>query len=499
MSSYCGISRAFRPQTFADILGQDALVTTLKNALRAKKTAHAYLFCGTRGTGKTTIARVLAKALNCKNLSKDTEPCNACDSCQEIIQGKNLNVFEIDGASNRGIDDIRALSEGLGYGALAQGCKIFIIDEVHMLTKEAFNALLKTLEEPPPNVKFFLATTEPHKIPATVLSRCQRFDLRRISTGKIVQKLSQIAKVQSLSCEDEALHQIALRSDGSMRVAESLLDQALCFSEGVLTEKTISESLAILPQETFFKIDEAFRQKDLRFAFTLSQEIFSSGKDLSYFFECLLEHYQTIFSMKLSLPLEDLLPTQRARYQNSAEIYTEEQLLYILDYLMHWHEEASKTPFKRVMLEMVLLHIIRSKHKVSVADLVAHIKSLQEGLPPPSNTLSKPPAKEDLIGILQNNLKPEKEPSSAQLPSKAPIQEDPVGILQSNLKSEKEPSSTQLAPKKDPIKALPVDSKPVKEPPVKEEAFQPTKSFQIKSDTLMRFASVELEGTLTKE
>jgi DNA polymerase-3 subunit gamma/tau len=182
MSIYQGISRVYRPQTFAAILGQSPIVTTLKNALKQKKTAQAYLFCGTRGTGKTTLARVLAKALNCSHISEDGEPCNTCSSCLEITQGRNLNVLEIDGASNRGIDDIRKLSESVAYAPATQGCKVFIIDEAHMLTKEAFNALLKTLEEPPPNVKFFLATTESHKIPLTIVSRCQKFDLQRIPT-----------------------------------------------------------------------------------------------------------------------------------------------------------------------------------------------------------------------------------------------------------------------------------------------------------------------------
>lgn len=468
MSSYRGISRTYRPQTFADILGQDALVTTLKNALRSKKIAHAYLFCGTRGTGKTTMARVLAKALNCSNLSQEAEPCNLCSSCLEITQGKSLNVFEIDGASNRGIDDIRQLSEGLGYSALAQGCKIFIIDEVHMLTKEAFNALLKTLEEPPAGVKFFLATTEPHKIPPTILSRCQRFDLQRISNAKIMQKLAQIAQKQSIAYEEEALHKIALRSDGSMRVAESLLDQILCFSEETLTEKIISDSLATLPSDTFFEFDAAFDKKQLPFAFTLAQEIFSSGKDLIYFFECLLEHYRTILTIKLGLSLEEMTPSLQEKYKHSASFYTEEQALYILDYLVQWHEQASKAPFKRVLLEMVLLHILRSKHKISAADLVMRLEALQT-TPLPSLT----PPKEQPISL-----------------------EDPLPIA---LNKPKQAVLEAAAPKKIEKPAPKVQDKPVSEPEISVEASPQTKLFQIQCETLMRFASVELEGTLTKE
>ncbi|MBS0628569.1 MAG: DNA polymerase III subunit gamma/tau, partial [Verrucomicrobia bacterium] len=378
MSNYQGLSRAYRPQTFSAVLGQEAIVTTLKNALRQKKTAQAYLFCGTRGTGKTTLARILAKALNCPNLSKDSEPCNECPSCLEITQGKNLNVLEIDGASNRGIDDIRQLNETVAYAPTAFGCKIFIIDEAHMLTKEAFNALLKTLEEPPPNTKFFLATTEVHKIPPTIISRCQKFDLQRIQTATLTHKLIDILKSQSISYEEEAIHALSCFADGSMRVAESLLDQILCFSEGLITEKQVAESLGTLPTEAFFIFDHAFAQSNNLFAFTFANQVFTSGKDLGHFFECLLEHYRNLLSTKLELFLEKIPSSLQEKYVKSATFYTEEQLLYILDYLIEWHDKIHKSPCKKVTLEMALLHILRSKHRVCVADLVLRLEELKE-------------------------------------------------------------------------------------------------------------------------
>lgn len=209
MQKYQVLARKYRPQSFQDVVGQEVVVTTLKNAIRLSKVAHAYLFCGGRGTGKTTLARLFAKALNCEKLNCDQEPCNQCSSCLDIMAGQSLDVIEIDGASNRGIDDIRQINEMVGYVPSHGRYKIYIIDEVHMLTKEAFNALLKTLEEPPPQAKFFFATTEAHKILPTIISRCQRFDLGRISITQITSKLEQIAKDLQRDVDADALHKIA--------------------------------------------------------------------------------------------------------------------------------------------------------------------------------------------------------------------------------------------------------------------------------------------------
>ncbi len=481
-SQYQGLSRAYRPQTFSTVLGQEAIVTTLKNALRQKKTAQAYLFCGTRGTGKTTLARVLAKALNCPNLSKDSEPCNKCPSCQEISQGKNLNVLEIDGASNRGIDDIRQLNETVAYAPMTFGCKIFIIDEAHMLTKEAFNALLKTLEEPPAHVKFFLATTEVHKIPPTIISRCQKFDLQRISTNKITHKLSDMLKEQSFSYEEEALHAISRFSDGSMRVAESLLDQILCFSEGPITEKQVSDSLGTLPTESFLAFDKAFDQGDTLFAFTWASEVFRSGKDLPHFFECLLDHYRNLLSTKLGLFLEKLPSSLQEKYVKSCTSYTEEQLLYILDYLIEWHDKIHKSPCKRITLEMALLHILRSKHRISAADLVLRLEGLQEtpSTPEVETTFVKevtpPPVK-----IVPEAIK--ESPSIKPIP--LPVEKPKEELIQPELEIPKvkaplEPANPSPAPIEEPKEPL-------------------AKNFQAKYDTLSRFAAVELEGALSKE
>jgi len=216
--SYLVIARKWRPQSFADIVGQDHITRTLQNAIRTKRIAHAFLFTGVRGVGKTTAARILAKALNCEKGSTPT-PCNECTHCEEIAQGRSIDVLEIDGASNRGIDEIRQIIENVRYQPAKCRFKIYIIDEVHQVTKDAFNALLKTLEEPPPSVKFILATTEPHRLPATILSRCQRYDFRRIKLREIVQRLSAIVKAEAVEITDGALVLLAREADGSMRDA----------------------------------------------------------------------------------------------------------------------------------------------------------------------------------------------------------------------------------------------------------------------------------------
>jgi DNA polymerase III subunit gamma/tau len=525
--SYQGISRKYRPQTFASVVGQDAIVTTLKNALRLKKTAHAYLFCGTRGTGKTTLARVLAKALNCQKLTPDCEPCNECTSCLEVMQGRSLNVFEIDGASNRGIDDIRQLNETIGYAPASGGYKIYIIDEVHMLTKEAFNALLKTLEEPPPNVKFFFATTEPHKVLSTIISRCQRFDLQRIPSQKVLQKLVQIACDIPVEYEEEALQMIAGQADGSMRVAESLFDQILCFSQGAIRVDNVTSSLGILSSDSFFELDVAFEKHQVTYAFSLTEAIFSSGKDFSYFLESLLEHYRNILAAQLKQPMDEMPSALQKKYQASAAIYTQEQCFYILDYLIHWHQQISKTPFKRISVEMILLHILRSKQRVSVDSLVRKLKELEHtfGAERPSESVP--------VSVQQNpHLEKDEQPPLLQpthksvsgvsdhtpIPPAAPVQEEPLSSSRPSIDQEsKFPSPTSQqntpAPQTLSVKAPePIVQElfaSIEAPKTASTALQMneeksmqkniTISKQIKYDTLMRFASVELEGILTKE
>ena len=446
--SYQIISRQYRPSTFAQIVGQEPIVDTLKNALRKKKIANAYLFCGGRGTGKTTLARLLAKALKCTQRTQEGEPCNACPSCLEINGGRSLDVLEIDGASNRGIDDIRNLNETVGYTPAIGKYKIYIIDEVHMLTKEAFNALLKTLEEPPPHVKFFFATTEPHKVLATIVSRCQRFDLRAISPEAICYKLKKIAQELGAQCEEALFPLIAERAEGSLRDAESLLDQAICSASGTVTADAFSEKLGLLPRCAFFSLDQAFETENLCFAFELAAKLFSSGKDPAYFLDMLIEHYHSLLRIHVGHPF-----AEQDIYRNSASLYTQEQCLYIIDYLIQWREQLSKIPFKRLFLEMLLLHILRSKSRLQPQQLVGRLIDLEERL------------------------------SSAKEEPATPLKNE--AIEQTVVASKQETVAAATPSKKETVETA--------ETATKKQAAHPSRYA-----TLLQFAAVELEGIIKK-
>ncbi len=512
---YQNISRKYRPQTFRSIVGQDAIVTTLKNAIKLGKIAPAYLFCGCRGTGKTTLARLFAKALNCEALKEDFEPCNACPSCLDITQGRSLDVMEIDGASNRGIDDIRQINETVGYASASSKYKIYIIDEVHMLTKEAFNALLKTLEEPPSNVKFFFATTEPHKVLPTITSRCQRFDLHRLTSNQIIAKLEQIAADLGAVVEKEALQLIAHVAEGGLRDAESLFDQLLCYTNGPLTYEETAQILGISPRSMYFRLDRAVETYNLSFAFELATEVFSSGKDLSAFLDGLIEHYRTILLLKLQLPAASYLHEKdQKEYAHAATFYTQEHCLYILDYLLHWYKEIHRTPFKRVTLEMIFLHVIRSQKRISLPMLVRRLEEIEGGATP------RPIEKTAKIEVEPKPIAPKVEISPPQPIEKTPPKIETAPTLQAPIppKAEVEPKQEPrpITPKveikqEDPKPIAPiakVEPKPKEEPkpkieaaPValKEEPVEQTRSQKNRYDTLLRFAAVELEGSIKKD
>jgi DNA polymerase-3 subunit gamma/tau len=496
---YQNISRKYRPQTFGSIVGQDAIVTTLKNAIKLGKIAPAYLFCGCRGTGKTTLARLFAKALNCQALKEDFEPCNACPSCVDITQGRSLDVMEIDGASNRGIDDIRQINETVAYASANSKYKIYIIDEVHMLTKEAFNALLKTLEEPPSTVKFFFATTEPHKVLPTITSRCQRFDLHRLTADQIITKLGHIAADLGAVTEKEALQLIAHVAEGGLRDAESLFDQLLCYTNGPLTYEETAQILGISPRSMYFCLDRAIEAYNLSFAFELATEVFSSGKDLSAFFDGLIEHYRTILLLKLQLPAASYLHEKdQKEYAHAATFYAQEHCLYILDYLLHWYKEIYRTPFKRVTLEMIFLHLIRSQKRISLPMLVRRLEEIEGGASP--RPIEKTTSKVEMPA-------PKIEPKPAPLVQAQPKIEVPTPISPIAPKIEvpvpkaeptPAPTSTQMempAPK--PLAPKVEAAFPKQEP--KQEPVEHTRSQKTRYDTLLRFAAVELEGSLKKD
>lgn len=387
MTEYQVLARKYRPQRFSEVIGQDPIVKTLKNMIRLNRVAHAFLFCGSRGTGKTTLARLFAKALNCQSLSSDLEPCNLCRSCKEISAGSSLDVLEIDGASNRGIEDVRKITDTVGYAAASGRYKIYIIDEVHMLTKEAFNALLKTLEEPPPKVKFFFATTEPHRVLATILSRCQRFYLHRISAENIAATLQRIAEDMGTTVDADAAHFIAKMADGGMRDATSLLDQILSFHEGRITTEVISTILGVVPKDIFFQIDQAGKEGKLAQAFEIVEQIYTQGKDLLFFLEGLIEHLRNILLTKVSgkeTPLLQASTADRDRYDSSAALYRKEQCMDLLDYLLEAQNQIRLAPSIRITLESIVLRIMRSHQKIPVEHLVRELIQLEGKLTNPA-------------------------------------------------------------------------------------------------------------------
>lgn len=529
MAEYQVIARRYRPQSFQEVLGQEAIVTTLKNAIKYKRLAHAYLFCGSRGTGKTTLARIFAKALNCQAPTVDGEPCSICSSCKEITGGTSLDVLEIDGASHRGIDDVRQINETVGYAASSGKYKIYIIDEVHMLTKEAFNALLKTLEEPPPKVMFLFATTEPHKVLPTILSRCQRFNLNRIPLEKIVNKLRKVAQEIKVDVDDEALRLLAIRADGGLRDAESLFDQIIAFHEGKISVKTISDVLGIVPRDTFFILDQAGKEHRLSVAFDIAHQIFTEGKDLVHFIESLTDHFRTLLVMKLAGQNTSLLSiseSDKARYEASAKLYTQEQCLAILDFLIEAQSQIRFQPSARVSIEAILLRIMRTHQRVPVEFLIRRLAELeqavmsispQSAIPPTS--IAAPPVLPPAVAV-QTTLPPpvvvQATPQSTVAVQVAPtkpapppqpefqrssITEDPtptsadLGIkVKSNPPVKKAPETSEMAPSK-PDKGQ--EQAPPSNPPI--AAQPPSMVKQSRYDTVLQFAAVELEGTVQKK
>lgn len=466
MTKYQVLARRYRPQIFKDVLGQDAIVTTLKNAIKRNKVAHAYLFCGSRGTGKTTLARIFAKALNCQNPTHDHEPCNQCSSCKEITAGSSMDVLEIDGASHRGIDDIRQINETVGYATASGKYKIYIIDEVHMLTKEAFNALLKTLEEPPANVLFFFATTEPHKMLPTILSRCQRFNLNRIPIANIIQKLRRIADELQVTIQDDAIRLLASSVDGGLRDAESLMDQILAFHDGEITVNSVADILGIMTRDCFFDLDRAGKEGNLSMAFEIAHQVVSQGKDIMHFIEDLTEHFRNILAVKLAGKAASFLTiseAERDKYEASARLYTQEQCLTTLDMLMEAYNQKH-TSSSQVALEAILLRIIRIHQRVPIDFLVRRLSELEQQISGNSSALAPP----------QPQVKPKNIESS--------ISEDPT------------PTKADLGIKEKPLPApIELGARPTP------EAVAVTTQQQSRYDTLLQFATIELEGTIQKK
>ena len=383
--SYLPFARKWRPQDFDEVIGQEHITTTLKNAISMDRLHHAYLFAGPRGIGKTSTARIFSKALNCAK-GPSPKPCNKCTSCQEIVNGSSLDVIEIDGASNNGVDEIRNLRETVKFSPLQGKYKIYIIDEVHMLTIPAFNALLKTLEEPPAHVKFIFATTEPHKLPATILSRCQRFDFRRIPLKDIIVKLKEVAKEEKLDIEEDVFLYIGKASDGSMRDAESILDQTSSLSKGKATLKDVVDSLGMIEQETLFRSADLIIERNTKEAIHLVGRVLDSGKDEKQFLTELLEHFRNIMIAKAGISSGELIDLPKEaikRINKQSESFSQGDIFYILNTLSNSLRMIKQLLPARIVLELCMI-------KLTLRDSISSIEELLSKLPEITPPQEKP-------------------------------------------------------------------------------------------------------------
>lgn len=388
--TYEVLARKWRPLVFQDVIGQEHITQTLMSAIKTDRLAHAYLFSGARGVGKTSVARILAKAVNCLE-REDANPCNKCRSCLEITSGSSVDVQEIDGASNRGIDEIRELRENIKYMPSSSGFRVYIIDEVHMLTIQAFNALLKTLEEPPPHVKFFFATTEPHKVPVTILSRCQRFDFKRIPISLIVKQLEKITSEEGIDISRPGLSLIAREAEGSMRDAESLLDQVASFAGAEIDIKNITDILGIIDRELIFETSKAIIEGSAKRCVEIADRVYNYGYDIKEFYRALMEQFRNL-AVSLITSKNDLLDMtddDREEIKRQAEKAGLEKLQQSLSILIAREEDLRFTSHPRLILETIMIKLCHLGEVLSFDELMGKIEALEKRILASSNSHEK--------------------------------------------------------------------------------------------------------------
>lgn len=386
--SYTALYRKFRPNCFEDVKGQDHIVTTLKNQILADRIGHAYLLCGTRGTGKTTIAKLFAKAVNCEHPKEDGSPCNQCRSCLAVQSGASINVIEIDAASNNGVDNIREIREEVQYSPTEGRFKVYIIDEVHMLSIGAFNALLKTLEEPPSYVIFILATTEAHKIPITILSRCQRYDFKRISIPTITDRLMELMKIEQINVEEKAIRYIAKAADGSFRDALSLLDQCLAFYINQdLTYNRVLDILGAVDTEVFSKLLRKIISDDTLGCIQLLEELIMSGRELSQFTIDFTWYMRNLLLVQTAEQVEDILDVSienRIALEEEAKLIDAEVLMRYIRIFSELTGQIKYSSQKRVLIEIALIKLTRPAMENNYDSILNRLsiieKKLEEGI-----------------------------------------------------------------------------------------------------------------------
>lgn len=379
---YTALYREWRPQNFYDIVGQEHITTTVKNQILNDRIAHAYLFCGTRGTGKTTTAKVFAKALNCLDL-KDGEPCNECEMCRKINDGLAIDVTELDAASNNGVDKIRDIIDDVKYPPQEARFKVYIMDEVHMLSTGAVNAFLKTLEEPPNNVIFILATTDPQKLPITILSRCQRFDFKRINNNEITERLRKIVNEQNALADDKSLNLIARVSDGAMRDALSILDQAISMGNGAVEYDVLINMLGLVTNDHLFNLTNSVIQRNVEKSIGIIDEVVYAGKDIYLFIKDLIAHYRNILMAKVTNNPEEVLDMSEENIalikEQASKIRAEEVMRYIR-ILQETESNAKISKQARLYLELAVIKMCKIEYDTSNEVILTRINKLEEGL-----------------------------------------------------------------------------------------------------------------------
>ena len=379
---YTALYREWRPQNFYDIVGQEHITTTVKNQILNDRIAHAYLFCGTRGTGKTTTAKVFAKALNCLDLH-DGEPCNKCDMCTKINEGLAIDVTELDAASNNGVDKIRDIIDDVKYPPQEGRYKVYIMDEVHMLSTGAVNAFLKTLEEPPKNVIFILATTDPQKLPITILSRCQRFDFKRINNKEITGRLRRIVEEQGVLADDRSLNLIARVCDGAMRDALSILDQAISMGNGAVEYDVLVNMLGLVTNDFLFNLTNSIIQRNIEKSITIIDDVVFEGKDIYLFIKDLIAHYRNILMSKVTNNPEEVLDMSEENIaltkEQGSKIRAEEAMRCIR-ILQEAENNAKISKQARLYLELAIIKMCKIEYDTSNEVILSRLNKLEEGL-----------------------------------------------------------------------------------------------------------------------
>ena len=395
---YQVIARKFRPKSFEEVAGQEHVVKTLSNAIGKGRVAHAFLFSGPRGVGKTSVARILAKSLNCEKGPTAT-PCNVCSNCREITNGSSLDVQEIDGASNNGVDEIRALRENVKFAPAAAKYKIYIIDEVHMLSGSAFNALLKTLEEPPAHVIFIFATTETHKVPATILSRCQCYDFRRISLAEIAANLGKVAVAEGIQISPTALIWIAEAGDGSMRDGQSIFDQVISYAGMKIADTDVEEILGLVDRKYLFSLSEAVLQRDAGRCLTILEEAYLAGIDMKHFYQMMLKHFRNMLLIKIAADSSssfDIAPEQISKLKDQVQSVSRETLQRYLEILIKEEDSFRRSQEARMKLETVIVGLAYLEPIIPLGEIISTIEALEQklskGLPATAASIEPQPS-----------------------------------------------------------------------------------------------------------